>query len=58
MDQFGFFYLIKSYVETTKLIDEIFISKEASCTAQKVPGRLKFLKLCVKRLNFVLMQRF
>ena len=35
MGHFGFFQLSKNYAETTLLIDETFISQEASCTLQE-----------------------
>ena len=44
MGHFGFFQLIKNYAETTLLIDEKYISQEASYTAQQGSRRLQISK--------------
>ena len=55
---FGFFQLIKNYAETTLLIDEKFISLEASSAAQQSLGRVKSPKICANCFKFDFKQRF
>ena len=51
MGNFGFFQLIKNYVETTLLIDEAYISQEASYRAQQSSRMVKSPKICIRE-NF------
>ena len=41
MGHFSFFHLIKNYAETTLLIDEKYVSQEASYTTQQKSRRVK-----------------
>ena len=52
MGQFGFFQLIKNYVETTLLIDKNIISLEASYAAQQSLRRVKSPKTNVREKIF------
>ena len=45
MGNFGFFQLIKSYAGTTLLIDDKYISQEASYRAQLISTKAKSPKL-------------
>ena len=45
MGRFDFFQLIKNYAETTSLIDEVYISQEASYTAQQSSREVKSPKI-------------
>ena len=58
MGHFGFFQLIKNYAETTFLIDEEYISQEASYTARQNSSRVKSPKIWVNGLKIVFNQRF
>ena len=58
MGNFGFFQLIKNNAETTLLIDEKYISQEASFTAQQSSRKVEFAKIRVNCLKFVLKQKF
>ena len=49
---FGCFRLIKSYTETALLIDEKYISQEASYTAQQSSRRVKCPKTCIEENTF------
>ena len=53
MGIFDFFQTNKNYSETFLLIDEEYISQEASYPAQQSPRKVKSPKLCVKCLKFV-----
>ena len=41
MGHFSFFHLIKNYAATTLLIDEKYVSQEASYTTQQKSRRVK-----------------
>ena len=53
MGLFDFFQTNLNYSETFLLIDEEYISQEASYPAQQNPRRAKSPKICVKCLKFV-----
>ena len=52
MGHFGFFQLIKNYAETSLLIDEECISREAFYTAQQSARRVKYPKACIREIIF------
>ena len=52
MGHFGFFQSIKSYAETTLLIDKKIISQEASYAAQQILTRVKSPKTSIREKNF------
>ena len=58
MGHFGFFQLIKNYAETTLVIDEQYISQEASYTPQQRFRKVKSPKVWVNCLKFVFRQNF
>ena len=57
MGHFGFFQLIKNYTETTLLIDEEFISQEATYTVTQSSRKIKSQKIPVNCLEIVFNQR-
>ena len=58
MVHFRFFQLIKNDAETAFLIDEKYMSQEASYIAQQNLRRVKSPKTCAKCLKVVCKQRF
>ena len=52
MGHYGSFQLIKHYAETTSLIDEKYISQEASYTAQQSSIRVKPPKTSIRETIF------
>ena len=58
MGHFTFFQLIKNYAETNLLIDEKYVSQEASYTAQQKSRRIKSPKIWLNCVKFVFKQRF
>ena len=57
MGHFGFFQLIKSYAETTLLIDEKYISQVASYTAQQSLKRVKSPKTGMREKNYLIFHK-
>ena len=57
MDNFGCFHNIKNYSETVLLIDEKYISQEASYTAQQCYRGVYSQKARVNCLKFVFKQK-
>ena len=55
---FGFFHLIKNYVESILLIDEEYVSQEASYTAQQNSRRVNSPKNWVTVWNLFLIKNF
>ena len=52
LGHFGFFRLIKNYAETTLLIDEEYVSQEASYTAQQSSRRVNSPKIFIREHIF------